>query len=110
MSIANEAWATKLSEVWDPMTFTDKYEITRADQFNFIRMYFLATTALQITKEVQTFLGSTRPIDVKGRIIFMTMFNDIEWWKRGNEQNMSRKRKRGYRICKAIPVRPLVFL
>ena len=26
--IANEVWATKISDLWSPMTFIDKYDIT----------------------------------------------------------------------------------
>ena len=34
-TIAKEAWATKLSELWDPMTFIDKNDITgRPVQFH----------------------------------------------------------------------------
>ena len=35
-------------------------------------------TALQIKNEIHKFLGSTKPHDVRGRIKFMSMFNDIE--------------------------------
>ena len=36
------------------------------------------TAALIIMRENQTFLGSTRPCDFKCRILFVSMFNDVE--------------------------------
>ena len=56
---ANEAWATKTSEVQDPMTFIDKYDITgRLVQCH--KHQISGQTAIQITREIQTFLWSTR--------------------------------------------------
>ena len=46
--------------------------ISEADQCNSIGTYVQATQ-----KDIQTFLGATEPCDFQGRIIFMSMFNDI---------------------------------
>ena len=43
---------------------------------------------LQLVREVQEFLLNmcTEPEDFTGRIIFMSMFNDISWGSKDNEQ------------------------
>ena len=45
-------------------------------------------TTLQLCHEVQEFMSkmSTEPEDFTGRIIFMSMFNDISWGSEDNEQ------------------------
>ena len=49
---------------------------------------FPGFTTLQLVREVQEFLSkmSTEPEDFAGRIIFMSMFNDISWGSKDNEQ------------------------
>ena len=84
-SIANDAWATKISEVSDRMTFLDKYDIA-GQPVRFHWHTFSGHTAHQIMREIQTLLGPTRPCDFKRRPLFMSMFNDIGWWKNDNEQ------------------------
>ena len=70
----NEAWATKLSEVWSPMTFIDKYDITgRPVQFPW--HIFPGHTAIQIMREVQTFLGTTIPFGLMRESYFMSTLN-----------------------------------
>ena len=55
------------------MTFVDKYETTvRPVQFHW--HVFSGHTAIQITRELQ------------GRIMFMSMFNDIEYWIKDNHR------------------------
>ena len=105
----NQTWATKLSEVWDPTIFMDKYDIAgRPVQFHWHT--FSGHAAVQIKRGIRTFLGSTEPWDFRSQFMFMSMFNDIEDQKPSNEQKLFRKRKICYRICKANPVRSLVFL
>ena len=43
-------------------------------------------TALRIVREIQRFLEPTKPCDFKGRIIFMSILNDIERWIKDNWQ------------------------
>ena len=45
-------------------------------------------TTLQLCHKVQEFMSkmSIRPEDFTGRIIFMSMFNDISWGSKDNEQ------------------------
>ena len=49
---------------------------------------FPGFTALQLVREVQEFLSrlSVQPDNFTGRIIFMSMFNDISWGSKDNEQ------------------------
>ena len=75
--IANAAWATKTSEVWNPMTFTHKYDITgRPVQF-YWHLLWLHSAPNHETK-------FKRPRDFKGRNISMSMVRDIEWWTQNN--------------------------
>ena len=81
--------------------------ISRVDQCNSIGT-FSGHTAIQTKRDMQTFLGSTDLCGFRGRIINMSMFNDIE--HRKPRANMSRKRERGDQKCNAIPTGSLVFL
>ena len=86
---ANQAWATSM----DPTTFTGMYCITgRPVQFHWHT--FSRHTASQIMRENQTFLGSTEPCGFKGRIKFMSMFNDIAYWVKGNSKHLSQTQQR----------------
>ena len=69
----------------------DKSDITsRPARFNW--HIFPGHTAPQIKREIQTFLRSTEPFDFKERIMFMSMFNDIECWKPGNNVPQTQQR------------------
>ena len=50
--------------------------------------YFPGFTALQLVREVQKFMSkmSIQPEDFTGLIIFMSMFNDISWISKDNEE------------------------
>ena len=50
--------------------------------------YFPGFTTLQLVREVQELLSrlSVQPEYFTGRIIFMSMFNDISWWSKDNEK------------------------
>ena len=50
--------------------------------------YFSGSTTLQLCNRVQQFLSkmSEKPEEFTGRIIFMSMFNDISWWSKENKQ------------------------
>ena len=64
-AIADQAWATKLSEAWDPTTFFDKYDIM-VQTSAIPRVHISGHTAIQVTREIQTLVGSTEPCDFKG--------------------------------------------
>ena len=80
-----QTWASKLSETWDSSIFKDKCDITGRPVQAHCHL-FSGCTSIHIKREIPTFLGSTEPCDFKGRIIFMSMFNDIDYRKRCNEQ------------------------
>ena len=71
-AIANEAWATKISKVWDPMTFIDKFDITgRPVQFHW--HICSGHTRLQVMHERNSnILGIHGPCGSESRIIFMS--------------------------------------
>ena len=50
--------------------------------------YFSGSTTLQLCNRVQQFLSkmSEKPEEFTGRIVFMSMFNDISWWSKENKQ------------------------
>ena len=49
--------------------------------------YFPGSITLQLVQEVQKFMNKmSDPEQFQGRIIFMSMFNDIIWWIKDNEQ------------------------
>ena len=50
--------------------------------------YFPGFTTLQLCTEVQEFMSkmTDQPEEFTGRIIFMSMFNDISWGSKDNEQ------------------------
>ena len=58
------------------------------EQMEFEWNIFQGFTTLQPVDEVQKFKNkmSVEPEDFTGRIIFMSMFNDITWWIKDNEQ------------------------
>ena len=55
---------------------------------NWIRVeYFPGFTSLQILQEIQNNLHerNIKPEEFTGRIVFMSMFNDIDWTRQGND-------------------------
>ena len=50
---------------------------------------FPGLTSLQILQRIQKHLGerNIEPENFGDRIIFISMFNDIEWTRKGNEEN-----------------------
>ena len=50
---------------------------------------FTVFTSLRILDEIQKMMTESKcePEQFKGRIIFMSMYNDIDWRKRGNREN-----------------------
>ena len=55
-----------------------------------IRVEYLPRfTTLQLCNKVQEFMSKmSEPSEFKGRIIFMSMFNDISWGSEDNEQEL----------------------
>ena len=73
---------------------------------------FPGFTTLQLFREVQEFLSnlSAQPQDFTGRIIFMSMFNDISWGYKDSEKEMRVKRSARFYLCEKIFTRKMVIL
>ena len=63
----------------------DKNDVT-GRPLQFRRNIFSGHATIQIKREIRTFLGSTEPCDLRGRLMFRSMFNDIEWWTKDYER------------------------
>ena len=61
---------------------------------------FPGFTTMQVCHEVQEFLSSmsTEPQDFTGRIIFMSMCNDISWGSKENENRIANQALRSF-LC-----------
>ena len=65
---------------------------------------------LQLCNKVHEFMSKmSDPSQFKGRIIFMSMFNDILWGSENNEQECNSNATFCVYICKKIPTRTLVI-
>ena len=83
----NQSWKSKIKCLSETNFFS---ELNRIDgkpmEFEWMILPALKTAA--ILKEIQNKIGESQcdPVDFKDMIIFMSMFNDIEWEARGNEE------------------------
>ena len=84
---SNNAWEDRLEVV---KIFSKLLKLWQNRRWaNGIRAeYFPGFNTLQLVREVQELLLrlSVEPEDFIGRIIFMSMFNDISWWSRDNKK------------------------
>ena len=84
---SNYAWEDRL--MWFKSSSENRtlYRIV-GEPMEFEWNIFPGFTTLQICNKVQEFLSnmSREPDDFTGRIIFMTMFNDISWGSKENER------------------------
>ena len=78
-------WATKLEDVWNKHGFAETSNLT-AREMHIIWHTLPGASALDIKQLVQTHLNGRNPESFEDRIIFMPMFNDIEWTKKGNAE------------------------
>ena len=84
---SNYAWEDRL--MW--LKSSSEYkalDTTDGEPMEFEWNIFPGFTTLQLCNKVQEFLSnmSTEPEDFTGRIIFMSMFNDISWGSKENER------------------------
>ena len=84
---SNSAWGEKLSWFKSSPQYRTLYTID-GELMEFEWNIFPGFTTLQLCNKVQEFLlkMSVEPEDFTGRIIFMSMFNDISWGSEDNEQ------------------------
>ena len=84
---AKTRWASQVSEfqVYSP---TDEFLGVGGEALEFEWNIFPGFTTLQILREIQNDLQNENksPEQFLDRIIFMSMFNDIEWTKKNNEE------------------------
>ena len=72
---------------------------------------FPGSTTLELVHEVQKFMSKMcEPEQFQGRIIFMSMFNDIIWWIEDNEQECIANATLVSVFCKKISSKTLVIL
>ena len=91
---SNTVWDDKLT--WFKSSSQYKAQDTiDGESMEFEWNIFPGFTTLQLCCKVQEFLSkmSVEPQDFTGRIIFMSMFNDISWWSEDNEQECELKPK-----------------
>ena len=67
-------------------------------------------TTVEILDEIQKMMTKSKcePEQFKGKIIFMSMYNDIDWTKRGNKENCLAKALKNAEYASKIPARTLV--
>ena len=73
---------------------------------------FPGFNAAAILNEIQKMMGELQcdPADFKDRIIFVSMFNDIVWDARGNEELSENNVKKFWRTRSTVSSRSLAFL
>ena len=83
----NQSWKNKIKWYSETNFFS---ELNRIDgkSMEFEWMILPAFKTAAILKEIQNKIGESQcdPADFKDRIIFVSMFNDIEWEARGEEE------------------------
>ena len=84
---SNFAWEDKLMRFKSSSEYRALHTID-GEPTEFEWNIFPGFTTLQLVREVQEFLSkmSIQPEDFTGRIIFMSMFNDISWGSKDNEK------------------------
>ena len=92
---SNSAWEEKLSWFKSSSQYRALDKID-GEPMEFEWNIFPGFTALQLYNKVQELLSrlSVEPEDFTGRIIFMSMFNDISWGSEDNERECNAKRQR----------------
>ena len=64
------------------------------------------TNASRSQKKMMAEKG-TSPSECEGRVMFMSMFNDIEWWRNQNELKCVQSALRSQFLCSRIRARSL---
>ena len=84
---SNTVWEDKLTCFKNSSRYRAWYTLD-GEPMEFEWNIFPGFTTLQLCHKVQEFLSkmSEEPEDSTGRIIFMSMFNDISWRSKDNEQ------------------------
>ena len=78
-------WATKVEDVWNERGFVGNL-ILGAREVQLIWHIFPCASTLDINKHIQKYLTGQTPESLDESIIFMSMFNDMEWTEKGNTE------------------------
>ena len=107
---SNIAWEDRLKWVKSSSEYRALDRID-GDLMEFEWNIFPGFTTLQLCSKVQEFLSnmSTEPEDFIGRIIFMSMFNDISWGSKEKCTGMRIKRSARFHACTKIFTRKIVI-
>ena len=79
----SNCWATNLEDMLNEHGFVDAREV------QFIWHVSSGASTLDIKKHVQEHLHGQTPESFDERIMFMSMFNDVEWTKNGSTETYS---------------------
>ena len=80
-------------------------------QWNSSGTFFTGFTTLQLCSKVQEFMSkmSVKPEEFTGRIIFMSMFNDISWGSKEKIQECELSAQPRFYLCEKIFIRKMVI-
>ena len=78
-------WATKLEDVWNEHGFDEQFNLA-AREVQFIWQVLPGAHTIEIKKQFQTYFNGQVLESFDERIIFMSMFSDMEWTKNGNAE------------------------
>ena len=83
-----KAWESRITWFLETRCLKDLDRID-GEPMEFEWQNFQGFTTLEILDEVQKMMAKSKcePEQLEGRIIFMSMYNDIDWRKRGNKEN-----------------------
>ena len=87
-SEANKRWKNQLDEFRQPNSSRELFGIDR-EPIEFVWKKFLGLTSLKIFQKIRKDLKDQTFIELENfedRTIFMSMFNDVGWTKRGNSE------------------------
>ena len=105
---SNNVWEEKLSWFKSSPQYSTLDTID-GEPMEFEWNIFPGFAALQLCHKVQEFMTKmSDPSEFKGRIIFTSMFNDISWGSKDNEQECNANADL-VSICKKIPTRKMVI-
>ena len=79
-------WVTKLDEVWNEHGFAEKLDLS-AREIKVAWHVLPGASTIDTKKHIREWAQSTM---IEGRIVFLSMFNDIDWTQKRNEQRCLR--------------------
>ena len=99
-------WATKLEDVWNEHGFVENLNLAARE----VRHVLRGASTIGIRRHVQDYLNGKNPEFFDEGIIFMSVFNDIEWTKKSHTENVFAQCQKSSGICDPTQARTLVLL